>query len=146
MEVVKRVCLDTNIFMGVFLEETDKLEPSLRILNLISDGDLEGVVSSISLIEVATLFYQRGEKSKGMKAVALIRGLPNTTIVDVTADMAITIADTKVSEKLSIADATVLASALELSSDVFLTYDNDFAKVKSLRCIRPDDYLKTLGY
>ena len=54
MEVVKRVCLDTNIFMGVFLEETDKLEPSLRILNLISDGDLEGVVSSISLIEVAT--------------------------------------------------------------------------------------------
>ena len=120
---MKRVCLDTNIFMGVFLEETDKLEPSLRILNLISDGDLEGVVSSISLIEVATLFYQRGEKSKGMKAVALIRGLPNTTIVDVTADMAITIADTKVSEKLSIADATVLASALELSSDVFLTYE-----------------------
>lgn len=144
MEAVKRVGLDTNVFMGIFLEETDKLEPSLRILKLISDGDLESVVSSISLIEVATLFYQRGERSKGKKAVDLIRGLPNTTIVDVTADMAINIADIKVSEKLSIADATVLTSTLELKSDVFLTYDNDFAKVKNIRCMKPDDYLKIL--
>lgn len=144
MEAVKRVCLDTNIFMGIFLEETDKLEPSLQILKLISDGTLEGVVSSISLIEVATLFYQKGENSKGKKAVELIRGLPNTTIVDITADMAINIADTKVSEKLSIADATVLASALELKTDTFLTYDNDFAKVKSIRCMKPEEYLKVL--
>ncbi len=144
MEAVKRVGLDTNIFMGIFLEETDKLEPSLQILKLISDGDLEGVVSSISLIEVVTLFYQRGESSKGKKAIELIRCLPNTMIVDVTADMSINIAEIKVSEKLSIADATVLASALELTSDAFLTYDNDFAKVKCIRCMKPEDYLQML--
>ena len=39
------------------------------------------------------------------------------TIVDVTADMAVNIAETKVKEKLSIADATVLISALELKTD-----------------------------
>jgi predicted nucleic acid-binding protein len=54
------------------------------------------------------------------------------TIVDVTADMAINIAETKVKEKLSIADATVLISALELKTDAFLTYDKDFVKVKSM--------------
>lgn len=144
MEVVKKVGIDTNIFMGIFLEEKEKVMPSLRILKLISDGKLEGVVSSISLIEVAAIFCQRGESQKGKKAVDLIRAIPNTTIVDITSDMAIDIAETKVSEKLSIADATVLVSALKLKSDTFLTYDNDFAKVKSIRCMKPEDYLKIL--
>lgn len=141
---MRRVGLDTNIFMGIFLEEKDKLEQSLQILKLISNGDLEGVVSSISLIEVATLFYQKGESQKGRKAVDLIRALPNTTIVDVTADEAMYVANTKVSEKLSIADAAILTSALELNSDAFLTYDNDFAKVKNIRCMKPEDCLKIL--
>ena len=68
MEVVRRVCFDTNIFLGIFLEEKDKVAPSLQILQLLSNGDLEGVVSSISLIEIATLFYQKGETQKGKKA------------------------------------------------------------------------------
>ena len=66
---------------------------------------------------MAALCYQRGENSKGTKAVEIIRGFPNMTIVDVTADMAVNIAETKVKEKLSIADATVLISALELKTD-----------------------------
>lgn len=79
---MKRVGLDTNVFMGIFLEEKDKLEPYMEILKLISDGKLEGVISSISLIEVATIFYQKDESQKGKKAVELIRGLPNTTILN----------------------------------------------------------------
>ena len=145
MEAVKRVGLDTNIFMAIFLEEKDKLEPSLQILELISNGDLEGIVSSISLIEVATLFYQKNEIQKGRKAVDLIRALPNTTIVDITSDMAIDIAYTKFSERLSIADAAVLSSTIVLNSDAFLTYDNDFAYVKKIRCMKPEEYLEILG-
>lgn len=141
---MKRVGLDTNIFMGIFLEENDKLEPSLQILRLISDGALEGVVSSISLIEVATLFYQKDERQKGKKAVDLIRALSNTTIVDVTADIAMDIASIKISERLSIADAAVLSSTIVLNSDVFLTYDKDFANVKNIRCMKPEDYLKAM--
>lgn len=58
--------------------------------------------------------------------------------------MALNVADTKVSEKLSIADAIVLSSVVELKSEVLLTYDNAFAKVKSIRCMKPEDYLKIL--
>lgn len=141
---MRRVGLDTNIFMGIFLEENDKLEPSLDILKLITDGTLEGVISSISLVEIATLFCQKNEDLKGEKAVGLIRGLPNTSIVDVTPDIAVYIARLKVSEKLSIADAAVLSAAVEMAADTFLTYDNDFAKVKKIRCMKPGDYLKTL--
>ena len=38
----------------------------------------------------------------------------------------------------------VLSASTELSSDVFLTYDDDFAKVRKIRCIKPEDYLKKL--
>ena len=141
---MKRVGLDTNIFMGIFLEEKEKTEHSLAILQLLTDGTLEGVVSSISLVEIATLFCQKNEDQKGEKAVSLVRGLPNTTIVDVTPDIAMDIARLKVTEKLSIADAAVLSAAIEMAADAFLTYDNDFAKVKKLRCMKPEDYLKML--
>ena len=68
METVKKIGLDTNIFMGIFLEEKDKLEQSLAILALIHEGILEGVVSCISLIEIAVLFYQKRRYYK-MKAL-----------------------------------------------------------------------------
>lgn len=144
METVKRVGLDTNIFIGIFLEEKEKLEPSLAILKLICDGVLEGVISNISLIEVAILFYQKQENQKGRRAVEFIKALHNTMIVDITSDMALDIAVMKVSERLSIADAVVLSAATELSSDVFLTYDDDFAKVRKIRCMKPEDYLRKL--
>jgi len=144
METVKRVGLDTNIFIGIFLEEKEKLGPSLAILKLISDGVLEGVISNISLIEVAILFYQKQENQKGRRAVEFIKALPNTMIVDITSDMALDIAVIKVSEKLSIADVVVLSAATELSSDAFLTYDDGFAKVRKILCMKPEDYLKKL--
>ncbi|MEK7290563.1 MAG: PIN domain-containing protein, partial [Planctomycetota bacterium] len=102
METVKRVGLDTNIFIGIFLEEKEKLEPSLAILKLISEGVLEGVVSIISLIEVAILFCQKQENQKGRRAIEFIKALPNTIIVDITTDMVLDVATMKVSEKLSI--------------------------------------------
>ncbi len=77
METVKRVGLYTNVFIGIFLEEKEKAEPSLAILKLISD-------------------------------------------------------------------AVVLSAATELSSDAFLTYDDDFAKVRKIRCKKTEDYLKKL--
>ena len=142
---MKIVGIDTNIFMGVFLEEKEKLEKSLAILNLISQGILEGIISVVSLIEIAVLFYQKNEEQKGRKAIGLIKALPNTTIVDITTDLALDIARLKVTEKISVADAAVLSAAIELSADVFLTYDSDFANVKQIRCLKPEDYLKTLG-
>ena len=58
--------------------------------------------------------------------------------------MVLDVATMKVSEKLSIADAVVLSASTALSSDAFLTYDDDFAKVKKIQCMKPEDYLKKL--
>ncbi len=72
---MKKVGLDTNVFMGIFLEEQDKIEPCQTVLQLICDGALEGVISVITLIEVATLFGQKDEEQKAKQAVVLINSL-----------------------------------------------------------------------
>ena len=76
METVKRVGLDTNIFIGIFLEEKEKLEPFLAILKLICDGVLEGVISNISLIEVAILFIRNRKTRKEEGRLNLLKPFP----------------------------------------------------------------------
>ena len=67
--------------------------------------------------------------------------MQNTIFVDITTEIAILVANIKVTEKLSIADAMILAAAVEMTADAFLTYDSDFKKVKKIVCITPDEYL-----
>ncbi|MBI5789103.1 MAG: putative toxin-antitoxin system toxin component, PIN family [Candidatus Schekmanbacteria bacterium] len=142
---MKRIGLDTNIFMSVFLEEKGKLEACLAILQNIHDGILEGIISVITLVEIAVLFYQKNEYLKAKKALSLINSLSNIAIIDITPHLALKIAAIKTSDKLSVADAIILATAVHASAEAFLTYDHDFAKVKTIRCIKPEDYLQEMN-
>jgi len=142
---MKKIGLDTNFFMAIFQAEADKIDSSAKIMEMIANGDLIAIVSTITLIEVATLFCQRQEPEKAKKAVALVTSLPNTIYVDVTKEMSFVSAELKVSEKLSIADAIILSAAIELSADVFLTFDSDFDRVARIKCITPDEFLRIRG-
>jgi len=138
---MKKIGLDTNFFMAVFLQEDEKLDAAARVLEMIADGILTAIVSAITLVEIATLFCQKSEIERGQKAVELIASMQNTIFVDVTTEIAFRVARLKVSEKLSMADAIILAAAVELSADAFLTFDSDFKKVKKMACMTPDEYL-----
>ena len=138
---MKKIGLDTNFFMAIFLQEEEKLDASARVLRMIAYGVLTAIVSTITLVEIATLFCQKQEIERAKKAVELVTSMQNTIFVDITAEMAFRVASVKVSEKLSIADAIILAAAVEMSADAFLTFDKDFKKVKKIACMTPDEYL-----
>ena len=138
---MKKVGLDTNFFMAIFLQEAKKLDASVRVLEMITDGTLTAIVSTITLVEIATLFCQKQKIERAKKAVEVVFSMQNTIFVDVTTEIAFSVANIKVSEKLSIADAIILAAAVEMSADAFLTFDSDFKKVKKIACMTPDEYL-----
>jgi predicted nucleic acid-binding protein len=50
MEAMKRIGLDTNVFMASFLDEANRDEPAIAVLRLIKNGMLEGVVGGITLV------------------------------------------------------------------------------------------------
>jgi predicted nucleic acid-binding protein len=138
---MKKIGLDTNFFMAIFLREEEKLDASARVLQLVADGVLTAIVSTITLVEIATLFCQKQEIERAKKAVEVVVSMQNTIFVDITAEIALPVANIKVSEKLSIADAMILAAAVEMSADAFLTFDSDFKKVTKIACMTPDEYL-----
>ncbi len=138
---MKKIGLDTNFFMAIFLQEEEKLDASARVLRMIADGVLTAIVSTITLVEIATLFCQKQEIERAKKAIEVVVSMQNTIFVDITTEIALSIANIKVSEKLSIADAMILATAVEMSADAFLTFDSDFKKVTKIACMMPDEYL-----
>jgi predicted nucleic acid-binding protein len=138
---MKKIGLDTNFFMAIFLQEEEKLDASARVLEMIADGVFTAIVSTITLVEIATLFCQKQEIERAKKAVEVVASMQNTIFVDITTEIALPVAKIKVSEKLSIADAMILAAAVEMSADAFLTFDADFKKVKKISCMTPDEYL-----
>jgi predicted nucleic acid-binding protein len=138
---MKKIGLDTNFFMAIFLQEEERLDSSSRVLQMIADGVLTAIVSAITLVEIATLFCQKKEIERAKKAVELVSSMQNTIFVDITTEAAFLVANIKVSEKLSIADAITLAAAVEMSADAFLTFDSGFKNVKKMACMTPDEYL-----
>ena len=45
---MKKVGLDTNFFMAIFLQEAEKRDASARVLDMIADGALTAIVSTIT--------------------------------------------------------------------------------------------------
>lgn len=135
---IRIIGLDTNIFMNVLREESGT-ESSAILLEQMESGNVIGVVSTLVLAEIATLFYREGDFEGGKRAIELLEDFPNLMRVDLTSDVVDSCAKLKVKYKLSLADAIVLNAALVLSADVFVTKDPDFDSVDVIPIKRPED-------
>jgi|APCry1669188970_1035186.scaffolds.fasta_scaffold30780_4 predicted nucleic acid-binding protein len=91
-----KIGLDTNFFMAIFLQEEGKLDASARVLWMIADGVLTAIVSTITLVEIATLFCQKQELERAKKAIEVVVSMQNTIFVDITTEIALPVANIKV--------------------------------------------------
>ncbi len=91
-----KIGLDTNFFMVIFLQEEGKLDASARVLWMIADGVLTAIVSTITLVEIATLFCQKQELERAKKAIEVVVSMQNTIFVDITTEIALPVANIKV--------------------------------------------------
>jgi predicted nucleic acid-binding protein len=95
---MKKIGLDTNFFMAIFLQEEEKLDASARVLRMIAYGVLTAIVSTITLVEIATLFCQKQELERAKKAIEVVGSMQNTIFVDITTEIALPVANIKVSK------------------------------------------------
>jgi len=91
-----KIGLDTNFFMVIFLQEEGKLDASARVLWMIADGVLTAIVSTITLVEIATLFCQKQELERAKKAIEVVVSMQNTIFMDITTEIALPVANIKV--------------------------------------------------
>jgi predicted nucleic acid-binding protein len=120
-----RILLDTNIFLNVAREEQGFAAGSEKLLREVTEGKIEGLASSITLMEIKWALYDKAEIEKAEKAVSLVEDIVQVVSVDgETAKEAI---DHKIARKLDLLDSIHVATA-RIQNAILVTRDVDLKK------------------
>ncbi|MCL4518364.1 MAG: PIN domain-containing protein [Thaumarchaeota archaeon] len=132
--------LDTNIFISVINKERDYAN-SKKILDLVDDGKLKGIVSTIVVAEISSGYEDSKEKDEFL---ASILGASNYEIVDVTVPIALDAGNLRLKKHLNLPDALIVASALRHGAEFLISNDNSIAKTQKadLRVLTASEFVK----
>jgi len=77
-----RIVFDTNIFLNIAREEQRFSTGSERLLRKVTEGEVEGLASSITLMEIKWILYDKNELEKAEKAASLVEDIIEIVPVD----------------------------------------------------------------
>jgi predicted nucleic acid-binding protein len=139
---VRRVCVDTSVFLSVFARETDppeRLEPSLWVLEAAQAGQHEIVVAASVIAEIGGAPVMRPPaKADAERRAANVARFANWLadnrflVVDVDQRLASQAAQLGQQHQLSGGDACVLAAALATNCSALYAWDRDLLKLGAL--------------
>ncbi|KKM06243.1 hypothetical protein LCGC14_1745900 [marine sediment metagenome] len=134
-----RVCLDTNVFLSLKNKE-DGYEYCEKIINFIEDKQIDGILSTIVLIEVLVGFYQNSENDEADRFSS--SAMLNYDIIPVNLDIAQKAAQIRAQHNIKLPDAIISASAINSKSEFFITNDRTLLKKLNIKKITPKDFVK----
>ncbi len=134
-----RVSLDTNVFLSVKNKE-DGYEYCEKIINFIEDKQIDGILSTIVLIEVLVGFYQNSEKDEADRFSS--SAMLSYDIIPVNLDIAQKAAQIRAQHNIKLPDAIISASAINSKSEFFITNDRTLLKKLNIKKITPKDFVK----
>jgi len=133
--------LDTAVFI-YFIEEDPRLlhivEP---LFAAIDRGILEGVTSSLTLLEVLVVPYRVGDFSLAERYEALLTRSRGLRLVDLDRALLRSAALLRATLRLKAPDAIQIAAALAARCPAFLTSDRKLPAMPGLRILQLRDYL-----
>ena len=120
-----RISLDTNVILNVINKEEPFFDSSRQLLDKISDGELEGVISTVVLSEFLTGFYMNNDiKSSKIFKESLIESR-TFIIMPVDTQIADLAAKIRSKDKIKLPDAIILATAILSKSTYLVSSDAD---------------------
>jgi len=139
----KVIGLDTSIFI-YFLEDNERYGPLAQItINGIEKGKWQGVISTITLMEITVRPWQLGRESAAREYEAILVHFPNLSIVDVDRNVARAAAQLRAKYNVSPPDALQVAASLSFGAKAFLTNDRRLSRLQELIDVLVlDDFLE----
>lgn len=150
MAEVRRVCVDTSVFLSVFARESDppeRLEPSLWVLEAAQAGQHQIVIPATVISEIGGAPVMRPPATADADRRARMVGRFSQwltdnqfLVVDVDQRLATQAAHLGQQHQLKSGDACVLAAALTTGCSVLYAWDGNLTKLGvlgSLRCQEP---------
>jgi predicted nucleic acid-binding protein len=135
------VALDTQIFI-YFIEEADRFLPLVKpLFEAIDRGELMGVTSGLSLMEVLVVPYRFGNSALADRYESLLTNSRGLRFIEVDRRLLKAAAQARAMFKLKPPDAIQLAAALMGDCNSFLTNDRRIPAVPGLKILQVRNYL-----
>jgi predicted nucleic acid-binding protein len=135
-----RFGLDTSIFIYHIQADSPFLDAADQVLERLKLGSATGVTSVLTLTELLVKPYEVSRRDLAARYEALVRAIPNLTIIDTDARIARQAAMLRAAHRLRTADAVQVASALECGATAFVTNDIRLRRISQLSVIVLADY------
>jgi predicted nucleic acid-binding protein len=143
--VALKFSIDTNIFLNVKNKEDPYYQYSKRILQLIDDGELQGVVPAIVVAELCAGYHEFHELTEKDELLTQLRTNPNYEIIKLDLDVADEAGRVRTATSLRLPDAILVASSLIANAPILVTHDEQLAKAQPLiRVLAAEQALKEL--
>jgi predicted nucleic acid-binding protein len=120
--------VDTNVFLNVIYKETAFSEKSSVFLKKIHSGKLQGITSSVTLLEIILDMTESGFSEEAEVAVASVEDMQNLEIVPLDHTMTKLAAEHVIRDRLTVHDAYHLATATSRKARSFVTRDEPLSK------------------
>ena len=137
-----RIVLDTMILIYVLERHPRYFSSAKSVLAAIESGQVEGVISVLSLTELLTAPAQADDLSAMRDYELYLLNFPNLTIEPLDVEIAREAAQMRALTRLPAPDAIILATAQEVGADAIVTNDRRWRnKLKHPDILFLDDYL-----
>jgi len=131
------VCIDTNVLLGFFNNEPDKVESCTAFFQLLFAKRITSVVASITLLRLAAVLTVANQCAEAERIVKSMESLPLFSIAEFRNSWVLRTATLKKATRLAIADAIILSTAIETSCSYLITFDTDFKSVGEIQIVTP---------
>jgi len=135
-----RVLVDTGIFVN-FLNDEPKAEFSEKFLQQIQNKKIEGLISTITITEIFSLYYRISEKITIHAKTYIESIIDNKKIIPTFKPIAELAGKIRSSYKVSLGDAVIIATALLTSCDYLISFDPEIKKVDLIEVKEPKELL-----
>lgn len=132
---VNKVFLDTSPVVYYVEAVPAFAEVAKGIFTLIGEGQIQGVVSPVTLAECITLPVQMGQLELRQRFTDLLTATEGILLINIDAGIAQEAAELRIRYTLKLPDALQVATAIAANCEVFLTNDMALKRVKELRIL-----------
>jgi predicted nucleic acid-binding protein len=136
------VCIDTNVLLGFFNDEPDKVESCTAFFQLLFTRRIKSVVATITLLELAAILTATDHYSEAERIISSIESLPLFSIAEFRTEWVLRTAALKKANRLAIADAIIVSTAIESRCSYLITFDADFRCVGEIPVLTPQKFLE----
>jgi predicted nucleic acid-binding protein len=134
--------IDSSVFIGAKDPDEPEYKDCLRVLQLVDQQRVRGLVSTITIAEVAAGYYLEGDTEGRQEFLSYLRASHRITVVPVDLEVAEVAARVRSEVSLRLPDALIVATALHRGAECVVTHDREFTKAAH---IVPTSTAKTLA-